>query len=187
MKPEVHQIVIRDNDISMHYYKQSMPSWYQYGFKTNILDAVTPENNEYDFLRFGKKRDTIEFTPTEIAVWYSHAKAWALCRDQNKPIIVVEHDIKLLQDIPESVYDSKISCLAFTYHGERQAKLAGGAYYLTPEIARRMLLDAKKMDKVIYNSDSLIHHWCSKRGEWNHTLSMQITDDEIGVTVEHNK
>ena len=66
MKPEVWMIQIRDNPVSM-YYRGIEESWKDYDLK--FYDAVTPkdfENESFNhFLNFGKKRDRIEFSPTE--------------------------------------------------------------------------------------------------------------------------
>lgn len=180
-------IVIEGNPISEYYRDYVIESWRKRDYEVEYFDAVTPETmHRYDYLKFGLKRDTIEFTDTEKAVWYSHAELWAKCRNNGRPMMVVEHDIKLLDKIPESVYDNDIAGLSFTMHGERRAKLAGGCYYITPETAKSMLDTCKRLDKVIYNSDSIIHHYINKRGMW-YQYCEQYQNEEVGVTVQHNK
>jgi hypothetical protein len=187
-KPECWMIAISDNPISMYYKNEVLSSWTDRGFVVNHFEAITPKNlHEYDLLKFTKKRNKIEFTETEKAVWYSHYMTWKLCWDMQKPIIVVEHDIQLLKNLSEDVYTKNVACLAHVKRSNKvTAKLAGGAYHITPYGARQ-LLRARHEKTITYNSDSWIHETCDKYGKWFHLHSIQIKDDKIGVTVEHNK
>lgn len=190
MKPECWMIAISDNPISMYYKNYVIPSWRDRGFKVNHFEAITPKDlHNHTYINFGKKRERIEFTDTELAVWYSHYSTWELCADLNKPIIVVEHDIVLLKDeIDSRVYDHGIACLAHvTRNNGNIAKLGGGSYYLTPSIAEKMLTITLESAPITYNSDWWIHKHCDKYGKWFELHCTQIKDDSIGVTVEHNK
>lgn len=63
-KPEVWMIQIPDNPISMYYRGRVEASWEGYNLK--YFDAITPKTmGTMQYLQFGKKRGTIEFTPTE--------------------------------------------------------------------------------------------------------------------------
>jgi hypothetical protein len=182
-KPEVWMISITGNSISQHYKDLVLPSWKDY--KVNHFEAVTPKDmHKYSYLTFGKKRDRIDFTDTEKAVWYSHVECWVLAR--SKPIIIVEHDIMLMEEIEESIFETKMSCLAHSVSKTKQ-KLAGGAYYLTPDVAKHMVSHVKNIKKITYNSDAMIHRKCDEYGEWHQHKCFQIKDAKIGYTVEHNK
>jgi len=193
MKPDVHMITITGNSISEHYRDLVKPSWEDAGWKVLNFEALVPEDCvNVKILPLGDKRrgsKVIGFTKTEIAVWYSHYYAWMLCRKLDKPIIVAEHDILLEQDIDPDVFNHPIACLSHvTRRNGDHAKLAGGAYYITPEGAKRLcaIKDHKKKS-VDYNSDAWIHRICDTYGKWFMMTTIQVQDEEIGVTVEHRK
>lgn len=192
-KPDVWMIAISGNPISMHYRNLVVDSWRQFGHTVNHFEAVTPDDlkkEQYQFLPITKKHSnrtnkSVEFTETEIAVWYSHYHTWKLCFEIDEPIIVVEHDIQLLKEIDSEVYNYHVSCLAHVMRKHQMAKLGGGAYYITPRGARA-LLRVRHDKAIIKNSDAWIHNRCDKMGKWFHDHSIQIKDDDIGVTVFHN-
>lgn len=185
-------ISISGNPISMYYRNYVMDSWTSKGYIVNHFEAVTPDDlSNYNFLKIKRKhsnrtKTTVDFTETEIAVWYSHFSTWKLCYDMNKPIIVIEHDIKLLKDIDEEVYNYPIACLAHVVRKGVQVKLGGGAYYITPKGAHE-LMKIKNHKEIVKNSDAWIHNRCDVLGKWFIEHSTQIKDDKIGVTVTHNK
>lgn len=183
MKPEVWMISITGNPISEYYKDIVTPSWS--GYKINHFEAVTPQTmSEFNYLNFGKKRDTIEFTDTEKAVWYSHVECWVIAR--SKPIIVVEHDILLDLPIPDEVFEQPMACLANSNRTSLR-HLAGGAYYLTPDIATHMVNHVKNVKNITYNSDAMIHRKCDEFGKWYRHLCHQFKNPDIGYTVEHRK
>lgn len=190
-KPEAWMIAISGNPISMHYRSEVLDSWTSKGYIVNHLEAVTPEDlPNYNFLKITQKHSNktktlVDFTETEIAVWYSHYSAWKLCFETKTPLIVVEHDIELLKEIDEEVYNYPIACLAHVIKKNKRVKLGGGAYYITPKGAHE-LLKIKNHSKIIKNSDAWIHNRCDTLGKWFHEHSIQIKDDNIGVTVTHN-
>ena len=101
-KPEVWMIAITDNPVSIYFKNEVMPSWGEY--VVNHFEAKTPKNLSVDCdflnLTFKQKKDLIiEFSDTEKAVWYSHYFLWKHCWDTQTPIIIVEHDVKLLEDL----------------------------------------------------------------------------------------
>jgi|TARA_R110000744_G_scaffold98284_2_gene189882 GR25 family glycosyltransferase involved in LPS biosynthesis len=193
MKPEVHMITISGNSISEHYRDLVKPSWEDAGWKVRHFEALVPSDClSFDALPLGEKqrgKKVVGFTDTEIAVWYSHYYAWMLCRKLNKPIIVAEHDILLEQDIDLDVFNHDIACLSHvTRKNGDHAKLAGGAYYITPVGATRLCaIKDHKRASVNYNSDAWIHRICDKYGKWFMMTTIQVQDEEIGVTVEHRK
>jgi|SRR6056300_94142 len=188
MKPPVYMISISDNEISQYYKNLVLSSWKDY--EVRHFEAITPKDlHKYDYLNFGLKhrlkgKVKVEFTETEKAVWYSHMECWVLARKE--PIIVVEHDIQLIKKIDESIFENDMVCLAHS-NRKNKLKLAGGAYYITPAIAKYMTNDAKSKKPIYFNSDALIHNVCDKKGVWKHSHCFQIKDDNIGVTVDHNK
>jgi hypothetical protein len=100
---------------------------------------------------------------------------------------VIEHDIQLLEDLPQEIYNERIVCLSHVKRrNDTKAKLAGGSYFITPNIARE-LRRARHKQTITMNSDSWIHTMCDKYGKWFENYSVQVKDSKIGVTVEHNK
>jgi len=68
-----------------------------------MYEAVTPEGlhiqQGLDFAyKLSKGSYGVEFSPTEKAVWYSHFNLWKACIKMNKPIVVIEHDMKLRKE-----------------------------------------------------------------------------------------
>lgn len=195
-------IAISDNPISQYYKEYVTPSWEERGFQINHFEAVVPADLEKDcnFIKFKMKHSfargtDVEFTPTEKAVWYSHYMLWKKCWDTQKHLIVVEHDILLLQDLEPEIFSHDIACLSHDLRGletkegnkvYRQLQLAGGCYYLKPNIAREMMR-IRHEKKVIYNSDAWIHRTCDKFGRWYKHKCRQFKNENVGVTIEHNK
>ena len=183
-------IAISDNPISMYYRKEVLPSWVNHGFKVNHFEAVTPRNMP-DFLLFDKKRGKVSFTETEKAVWYSHYSTWKKCWDTQTPMIVVEHDIKLLHTLENEIFDSPIACLCHDFRTKgndtvkKQLKLAGGAYYITPKIAK-ILMRIRHNKRINSNSDAWIHKICDENGKWYKHKCRQFKNPKVGVTIEHN-
>ena len=149
-----------------------------------------------------KTKSFRRFTPTERAVWYSHLKAWKLCVHLNKPIIVCEHDVRPVvhyyDSFPhEEVYRHDICCLAHDKKGThkidingkdyRFAYLAGGAYYIKPEGALRLLEAPRLLKKVQFNSDGWIHRTCKRYGEFLPMACIQFRNPKVGYTIEHGK
>jgi hypothetical protein len=162
-------------------------SWLDHGFKLNYFNAITPETNTLNYLNLTKKRDTIEFSPTEIAVWYSHVEMWAKAR--NRPILIIEHDALLLKAIPNEVfYENEMVCLGQTLNEKTGLiqKLPGLAYYLTPKIAKKMVNSVKTLKSITWNSDATIHRSCNEHGLWIPEHVFQIKNHDVGTTIEHN-
>jgi len=166
----------------MYYRGRVEESWSEYNLK--FFNAITPENPpKNNYLTFGKKRDTIEFTDTEIAVWYSHVELWAKAR--TRPIMIIEHDALLVEDIPQNYFEKyKMMCLG---HTGKNRTLPGLAYYLTPEIATKMVNDVKNTQEITWNSDGSIHSYCQKHGLFEPEHVFQVQNKKIGTTIEHRK
>lgn len=192
-KPDVWMIVINDNPISVYYRDKVATSWLNQGYKLNLFDAVVPKDlPKYNDLTFDKKhslkRGTVsEFTETEKSVWYSHYLLWKQCWEDKTPMIVCEHDVELIEPISNKMFRENMICLAHDPATDEKpnTKLAGGAYYITPEAARWMLRIQRS--KIKCNSDWVIHDTCNRYGIWSEGKCRQIKNPEIGVTVTHNK
>jgi hypothetical protein len=184
MKPDVWMIQIPDNPTSMYYRGRVEASWE--GYNVKYFNAITPETmDKLGYLHFGKKRDTIEFTPTEKAVWYSHVELWAKAR--KKPIIIIEHDAMLVLPIPDNLLWEKHDMVCLGHTGKNKKALPGLAYYLKPAVATRMVKDAKSIDNITWNSDGTIHGYCGKNGVFVTKHVSQIQNRSIGTTIEHKK
>lgn len=181
MKPDVWMIVMPDNPISMYYRGRVEESWKDYNL--NFFDAITPENNTKTYLNFGKKHGKIDYSPTEIAVWYSHVELWAKARE--KPIIIIEHDALLVEPIPEDLFENDIVMLGHTT--KRKLKLPCLAYYLKPDMARTMVNGVKLTKVVTSQPDGSVNNTCEKFGVYATKHVYQIKNDSVGTTIEHNK
>ena len=183
-------IAISDNPISMYYRKEVLPSWVNHGFKVNHFEAVTPRNMP-DFLPFYMKRKQRPFTETEKAVWYSHYALWSKCWETKTPLIVVEHDIRLLSPLEDEIFENRIACLSHDCRPRRpgnepeELKLAGGAYYITPDISRK-LMRIRHDKRINHNSDAWIHKVCDENGKWYKHKCRQFKNPKVGATIEHN-
>lgn len=183
MKPDVWMIQMSSSPQSMYYRGRVEESWD--GYNVKYFEAITPETmDEKGYLTFGKKRDTIEFTPTEKAVWYSHVELWAKAR--KKPILILEHDALLVKPIPERIWQQN-DMVCFGHTGKSKRALPGLAYYLTPEIATRMVNDVKGISNITWNSDGTIHGYCGKNGVFETDHVYQVQNRSIGTTIEHMK
>lgn len=186
-------IVVKDNPISEHYRDLCLPSWEEKGFKVNIFDAVTPETlDQYNELTFGKKvnkhNKVLDFTETEKAVWYSHYLLWKRCFDNNTPLIVCEHDIKLLAKLGNEVFKNDMACICHVKRNRKENTIirhAGGAYFLTPKVAKNLVRVSNRI--IDFNSDWWLHLNCDEYGKWLVGKSIHSVDPDIGVTVTHNK
>lgn len=186
------------NDMcSVKHRNDTVKSWREHGYNVRYYQAVTPKtlDKQSQPIQFGKKRDKIEFTDTEKAVWYSHRNLWRFCEQKMQPIIIIEHDAKLVKDIPCNLFDEcDIIGLSHTPFINRKTgetdydrilRSAGVGYYLTPQIATKMVLGLNK--KIITtNSDCYIHIHIEELGGWNIEHIQQTFNEEYGTTIEHN-
>jgi GR25 family glycosyltransferase involved in LPS biosynthesis len=191
IKPEVWMIAITDNPISMYFKNEVISSWE--GYVVNHFEAKTPKDLtiDCDFLNLAfkqREKSNVEFSDTEKAVWYSHYFLWKRCWDTQTPIIIVEHDVKLLEEIEDEVFENDIVCLCHDTreNSDSKPKLAGGAYYIKPKVARE-LMKIRHNKKIINNSDAWIHSTCDKFGKWYDHKCEQFKNSEVGTTIVHNK
>jgi len=193
-KPPVWMIVMSGNPISDYYRKLALPSWLKAGFDVNFFEGVTPETYKDHFdLLFGKKHskstpDGVMFTVSEKCVWYGHYYLWKKCIDTDTPMIVCEHDIELVMDIQPSIYTTPMACLAHDppdIRKEKRTSLAGGAYYITPDVAK--VLIRINEDRIRINSDGWVWEVCKAHGYFHYDKCSHIKDYSVGFTTKHNK
>jgi len=194
--PRVGMIWMPDNPVSVKYKEIVSHSWTNAGFELDYYDAITPENVQEKVnrpLNFGtktsRKRFGQPFTPTEQAVWYSHAKMWDIAARKSSPLIIIEHDIILLKHIEKWTLEQH-PILGLSHVGllSKKAKKgyrisAGGAYMLTNEIAKKMLRNIPKLVDV--NSDAYIHQFIARYGAFRHEYSTQLYLPDLGATIDH--
>lgn len=158
-------ISISGNEISEYYKDICVSAWESFGLSVEQFEASTPENlrNEqtlrFDEFKFYK---TCRFTPTEIAVWYSHYRMWEKCVEINEPIIILEHDAYPLQELPS--FEGKnveffVKTITKKKHrnGYYGTLSPAAGYYLTPTVAAKMIHLAKKIQHN-QNVDGFIYH-----------------------------
>ena len=154
-----------DHPISQMYSRVTIPSWEKHDYKIKKFNAVTPKDlYKKTQLNFGNKGKRI-FTPTEKAVWYSHFELWCKCIVDNKPIIILEHDSKLVKKLPDlSKEGYKFLSYINREFGNKGKHLApGSGYYITPIVAQRLISHAVS-EVIVQNSDGhLVNHMNFKR------------------------
>ena len=140
------------------YSRITIPSWEKLGYKINQYEAVTPKNlykkNKLDFKRLNSFKNRRNFTLTEMAVWYSHFELWCKCLILDKPIIVLEHDSKLVKPLPDLRKEGyKFLSFINRDYGKGGIHMApGSGYYITPVIAQRLIANAV-CKPILQNSD----------------------------------
>lgn len=181
-------ISMTSHPISKMYVREVMPTWK--GYNVTQFEAVTPKDlvykNKLDFKTktTGKKR---EFTSTEKAVWYSHFELWCECINKG-PLIVVEHDAKLLKPLPD-MKDEGYKFLAFMnrdYGRKGKFITPGVAYYITPPIAERLVAQAVSKP-ITQNSDghlSVVMNWNRQVKMNDYYYVEQINFDGLN-TIDH--
>ena len=142
------------------------------------------------------------FTPTEKSVWCSHYRLWQKCANANLPLIVIEHDIKLKKSIDfsflEEDIDNNIVPLCETSVRGKKGTfiLPGGAYFLTPPMAKKLIVAALRKSQgkgITNNSDHPINVRClnirsdSREEKFRYVCCEQNIDRGLGVTVDHGK
>lgn len=194
----IQMIHLPDNPISQHWVNEVKHTWEDYGYRVNMFEGTVPDTIEdHDLkLRFGIKRGLgrrpgqREFTPTEKAVWHSHARLWGMCAHEGRPMIVVEHDVALIADLP---YDFKLSincfCKTRVEGKSSYSRLPAGAYFITPQGASKLLVRAISR-AINVNVDGHIDYWAAENGsDWygKFICAEQMFDREVGTTIDHGK
>lgn len=192
--PQVYMIVIKDHLVSNYYKTMCLPSWEQQ-FECNIYDAVTPDilDKQGDEIPFApRKWNGNGFSKTERACFYSHYNLWKKCLELDEPIIIVEHDANLIKDIDPDTFEC-YKMAVFCNSGHRHVKgvptlkvLAGGAYYITPWVAQKLVDGVRSGKETNVNSDAHIIDRCRKFGAFLHDHAEIMNHRDVGVTIEHN-
>lgn len=209
-RPDVWMISISDNPVSQYYRDICKPTWEEQGFDVIDFEAVTPETVEKENMnellfhnKIHKSGEETPFTPTEIAIWWSHFVLWHKCLIRKKPIIVAEHDAFVLKDLPNDLY--RPSKLKFAFLGRVGRTLAPcTAYYLTPEFAFQLIQVRGRRwrdNRAGSNNESigiymnvdgymLMEYLDQKRQKKMRVADYskyvtQMHDDDMGTTIEH--
>jgi GR25 family glycosyltransferase involved in LPS biosynthesis len=181
-----------NNPISQYYVKKALPTWKDHN--VHLFEAITPKTlPRYDKLNFKMKMSKggagVEFSPTEKAVWYSHFLLWKNCVTMNRKIIVIEHDVHLVDPLPKERFREKNGlalCKIWNKQMKRHVCLPAGAYYMTPYIAQVLInYTTKDPNGIQLNVDAYLkkmldtesHNWCCE----------SMPEAAIGSTIIHNK
>ena len=183
----IFMIGMKDHPISVMYQRECLPSWKDY--KVKIFDAVTPKDlylrNQLTFTKHYKGR---EFTSTEKAIWYSNFDLWCKCVLEEKPMLIIEHDSKLVKPLPDlSKEKHKFVSFIDRDFGHKGIDLApGSGYYITPTWAEKLI--AKAVCRPIdHNSDGHIGHWLKvyrQKARNDYQYVEQINIDGLN-TIDH--
>ena len=149
-----------EHPISQMYVRITEPSWKKHGYELKFFEAVTPKDL-YKKQKLTFNRKDRNFTETEKAVWYSHFELWCKCYNNQRPMLILEHDSKLVKPLPD-LTDEGYKYLSFMVRdfGNKKGKTVmapGSGYYITPMVAQRLIAPAVAKDIEI-NSDG---HICS--------------------------
>jgi len=202
IEPKFYMIQMSNNPTSVYYRDWVMKSWRKGGHKIHLYEAVTPEtiSVQKNRLEFGnklskggvidlKKLVGVEFTETEKAVWYSHFNLWNVCIQINKPIVIIEHDMKLDNRMglqTQNFRETNAVGLGRTKSTElkRNVNLPCGCYYVTPYIASILSKRAKK-EPIRINVDGHVKKFLdSDKKNW---CVDQIIHEKVGTTIVHSK
>ena len=192
-------IQIPDNEVSQHYVQESLPSWESHGFDVNLFDAYTPEHMP-DYLDFGLFWDTRDFSESEKAGFYSHLELWRKCYTEEKPIIIIEHDVKCDTSYMPIVDDFFAMCdfnsesewknystrfKGHPYWGtDEQLCPVTHAYYMTDEIAETLFytLSEVTLDKFV---DDYMWEFMGKDKSKIVNYTSPIYNESVGGTMIH--
>tara|TARA_R110000868_G_scaffold140545_1_gene356281 strand:- start:291 stop:893 length:603 start_codon:yes stop_codon:yes gene_type:complete len=171
----------------------TIPKWKNEGFVVNLFNAITPKtiHNSITKLDFGYKntkstKTDIEFTETEKAIWYSHFHLWQKCVEINKPLLIIEEDVKPIKKFKDtwqtSYYKDSYYLICFCFNYYNMLTPAGG-YIITPNTAKNMINNILKR-KITYNVDYYIVKWSDIELVKNNQYAIQIKREMR--TISHN-
>jgi len=188
---QTYAIVIRGNETSENYWERVEPSWLKQNIHPTRFDAITPDTLPCGPLVFhaaGCQMDGImnkEFTPTELACWYSHYTLWKRISESNERSLVLEHDALLLE---EFVDNPTLDFYKLGAHME--------AYVMSPELATYL---CKRLEEgtiiVTLGPQGFLHDFTIPRRNTHHrpwvieygikTIVRQLFDESLGITINH--
>lgn len=195
---------------SQYYSRICLDAWKSFGYEVNWFEATTPNTLWDEFpdvyngeLRFEKHktRSGNRFTPTELAIWYSHYRLWQYAAS-NGPVHIIEHDTYPYRSLHDFQSNPMVVFSRFpAYHGSwlgTDAHISpGSGYYITPEVANTMAEQVKNY-RIIENVDGYIlkalrRYWNIKDYETlnetmlDYTSCFQIYNEEVGTSARHNE
>lgn len=189
----VYMIAMEDHPVSLMYRREVEDSWKDHNLK--IFKAVTPKDlYQKHKLTFGLKDSTKpyrEFSSTEKAVWYSHFELWCKCFIENRPMIIIEHDSKLVRPLPNlSGHGYRfLSFIDRDYEPKGIHLAPGSGYYITP-VRASALVAAAVSKEIKHNSDGHLVDVLGKgfreqkRDQDSYTYIEQINIDGLN-TIDH--
>ncbi len=202
-KPKVLMIVVNGDEISTWCSSVCIGSWRRKGYEVETFNAITPTSiRQYNYLKFTrvKKRRTQSgglqyFSPTERAICYSHFEVWKKCIEDDIPYIIAEHDVHLVKDIDNNLFDThdfisfrgkeKIDTkdyppLKNIEHDEyKDNKPPTGCYYITPKAAKEII---DSIDEISCNMDGMLENRISKLPT---ETTIESVEQQVIVSVIH--
>lgn len=198
VKPAVFLIRIKNNPVSMWEAGRTYERWTEKGFSVNLVDAYTPEtyhNSPYK-LNFELKRNKTnvrKFTESEKAVFFSHLAALDIAKRKASPSIIIEHDAKLIGDIPEEILKQRIVPLGHALRDGKQSILPCLAYMITPELAGYFVEDLT-LRTITLNIDGYMwefaNSYAGPEHVYDYMLNVQQNEEfreDLGTTIDHGK
>lgn len=189
---DIHMIVMSKHPISQMYSRITIPSWEKLNYKVISFEAVTPKDlykkTKLDFAMKESKSGVRPFTGTEKAVWYSHFELWCLCATKHTPIVIIEHDSLLKKELPDfKGHGYKLlSYMDRDFGPKGKALAAGSGYYITPELAHRLIARAVASE-IDQNSDGFIASVCNIKKQ--HQMRDYFYIEQINIdglnTIDH--
>ena len=151
----IYMIVMDNHPISLMYSRITIPTWEKHDYKIKKFNAITPKDlYKKSKLEFSNNRAR-KFTNTEKAVWYSHFELWCKCLNDFTPMVIIEHDSKLVKPLPDLSKEGHkfLSFIDRDFGKKRGIYLApGSGYYITPIVAQRLISYAVSKP-IMLNSD----------------------------------
>lgn len=169
--------------------------WINKGYIINHFEAITPKTMRTDLpFGFGYKNraktpeDYIDFTDTEKAVFCSHFTLWEKCYTSQRPMFIIEHDVKLRGYLPREWNVNRLKYFTKGALPDRSASrpkyTPAAGYVLTPHGAKVLISEVK--DKFVSaNVDSYIY----RVGDNNPTEWIVAYADQVehNLAIEHDE
>ena len=206
----IQMIAISHCKKSQYYSKICLDAWNSFGYEVKWFEATTPNSLVKEFpdvyngeLKFAKtkRHNNNRFTPTEIAIWYSHYRLWQYTVTSGAPVHIIEHDTypyKRLcdfEDSPISVF-SMFPAYEGAWMGKDPHISPGSGYYIRPEVANAMIEHVRgirineNVDGFILNA--LMRAWTMREYRHineqmlNYCSCFQLYNEAIGTSASHN-
>lgn len=194
-----------EHPVSQFYVSKVLPSWERNNYEVELFEAVTPldlpkfDELGFQYLTYKDHSFRRDFTETERAVWYSHYLLWEKCVRNERPMVIIEHDSRLLRHIPVDLKGPKfLSFVNDTWTVHRKASngdpgddatrrylAPGSGYWLTPKVAEAMILTALNMD-INLQVDGFLRRFIPVHEKSDVYFIEQINIDGLN-TIDHKK